>query len=123
MNRISISIKKTNSFKQKKTGRCGRKRITTSRDDRQIRDICLNNRKKSLSFIQNESQKIGIFASKRTIQRRLQEKNLTGRRPVRKPRPTVAMIKKRLMWAKKHKTMTVQDWSKVIFVFQIINSI
>ncbi|RVE51166.1 hypothetical protein evm_004131 [Chilo suppressalis] len=115
VNKIKLNLDQNQPVSPKRKGRCGRKRITTPRCDRKIRDICLQNRKKSVGFLTQMVQEFGIAVSKRTVQRRLAEENLTGHRPVKKPRLTEAMKKKRLAWAREHRMNTVEDWSKVCF--------
>lgn len=113
VNKIKINLDKDQPLSPKRKGKCGRKRITTPRSDRKIRDICLLNRKKSVGLISQIVQESGIPVSKRTVQRRLAEEGLTSHRPVKKPRLTEAMKKKRLAWAREHRLKTVEDWNKV----------
>lgn len=94
-------------------GRSGRKRITTSRDERQIEKICLNNRKTPIKLLTREVQSAGINISQRTLERRLKDQGFSCRRPAKKPRLTDAMVKKRLAWAKQFKDWTEEDWEKV----------
>lgn len=110
VNKIKINLDQNQPLSSKRRGKCGRKRITTPRTDRKIRDICLQNRKKSAGLLTLMVQESGIPISKRTLQRRLAEEDLTGHRPVKKPRLTETMKKKRLAWAR---FKTVEDWSKV----------
>lgn len=111
------NIKTTMNNNAKNTGnrkgRCGRKRLTTPRDERKIEQICTNNRRMSLATLKNEVNNAGIAISPRTLQRRLIEKGFNCRRPARKPRLTEAMRKKRLEWAKKFEKWTEEDWEKV----------
>lgn len=113
VNKIKVNLDQNRPLSPKRKGKCGRKRITTARSDRKIRDICLQNRKKSVGFLTQMVQEYGIPVSKRTVQRRLAEEGLTGHRPVKKPRLTKAMKKKRLAWAREHRLKTVEDWNKV----------
>lgn len=113
VNRIKIKIDENLPLEVIRNGRCGRKKITTPRGDRKIRDVCLQNRKMSVDHITRLVNEGGINVSKRTVQRRLAEENLIGHRPAKKPRLTQAMKKKRLKWAKEHRNMTVEDWSRV----------
>uniref|UniRef100_A0A2A4K502 Tc1-like transposase DDE domain-containing protein n=1 Tax=Heliothis virescens TaxID=7102 RepID=A0A2A4K502_HELVI len=115
VNKIKVSLDLDQPITPQRKGHCGRKRITTPRTDRKIRDICLENRKKSAGLLTQIVQESGIMISKRTVQRRLAEEGLTGHRPAKKPRLTVAMKKKRLAWAREHRHKTVEDWSKVCF--------
>lgn len=113
VNRIKIKLDLNKSLVAGRVGKCGRKRITTPRTDRKIRDICLENRKKSVARLTTMINDEGIKVSKRTVRRRLAEENLIGRRPIKKPRLTEAMKKKRLQWARQHRNMTVSDWNRV----------
>lgn len=92
---------------------CGRRRITTPWADRKIRDICLENRKMPINALVSKVNDAGISVKKRTLQRRLAENNLLGRRPARKPKLTPTMMTKRLHWARKYKYFTIEDWKRV----------
>lgn len=116
VNRIKIKTDKNLPLEAVRVGKSGRKRITTPRTDRRIRDICLQHRKKSVARLTTLMKDEGINISKRTVQRRLAEENLIGHRPTKKPRLTEAMKKKRLQWARQHRNMTVADWSRVIMI-------
>ena len=105
--RITLTPKRVNA--------CGRRRITTPRTDRRIREICLQNRKLPLQLLTKSIVETGIKVSDRTVRLRLQEEGLIARRPVRKPRLTPTMIKKRLQWAKKYRKFTIEDWRRVIY--------
>nr|CDJ94577.1 Transposase domain containing protein [Haemonchus contortus] len=50
-----------------------------------------------------------------TVQRRLREAGLFGRRPAKKPLISAKNRKARLDWAHAHKNWTVQQWRKVIW--------
>lgn len=113
VNKIKLSLDKDVTLSPKRKGNCGRKRKTTPRSDRKIRDICIQNRKKSAATLTQMVQASGIAVSKRTVQRRLAEQGLTGHRPSRKPKLTEAMKKRRLAWAREHRHLTVDDWNKV----------
>lgn len=98
-----------------RVGRCGRKRKSTERDNRNLVRICLNNRKATSKSLQNEWASSGVSVSARTVRRRLVEHNLRSRKVQRKPKLTEAMITKRLNWAKLHKDWTEEEWGKVCF--------
>ncbi|GJQ71134.1 hypothetical protein Trydic_g1038 [Trypoxylus dichotomus] len=51
----------------------------------------------------------------RTVRRRLAQVNLKGRKAHRKPYLSQQEMKNRLLWARKYKDWTVEDWSKVIW--------
>lgn len=109
VNRIKIKMDRKTPLEANRVGKCGRKRITTSRTDRKIRDICLENRKKSVAHLTMMINDEGVKVSQRTIRRRLVEENLMGRRPTKKPHLINGMKKKRLQWARQHRNMTVAD--------------
>lgn len=102
-----------NTLYSQRKGKCGRKRITTPRTDRKIRDICLQNRKMPKQMLVKYVIDEGIQVSQRTVQRRLAEVGLMARKPARKPKLTQGMIRKRLDWAKKYKKLSVEDWKRV----------
>lgn len=119
VNKIKISLERNLTLSPKRKGHSGRKRMTTPRDDRKIRDICLRNRKKSAAHLTQMVQESGVAVSKRTVQRRLAEEGLTGHRPTKKPRLTDAMKRRRFTWAREHSNMTVEDWNRVKYAFLI----
>lgn len=114
VNRLKLKLDQNLPLEANRTGKSGRKRITTLRTDRKIRDICLQNRKTSVARLTTLINNDGIAVSKRTVQRRLAEEKLTGHRPTIKPRLNSSMIKKRLKWARAHQHWTIEDWNKVI---------
>lgn len=113
VHKIKKSLGANNDLGPNRKGRSGRKRITTSRDDRQIVKMCLENRKTPIKLLTREVQRTGISVSQRTLERRLKEQGFSCRRPAKKPRLTDAMIKKRLAWAKQYKDWTEDDWTQV----------
>lgn len=113
VNKVKAALDQNLTLSPKRKGHCGRKRVTTPRGDRKIRDICVANRKKSAALLTQMINESGVAVSKRTVQRRLAEEGLIGHRPSRKPKLTDAMKKRRLAWAREHRSMTVEDWSKV----------
>jgi hypothetical protein len=58
---------------------------------------------------------LSLDVSSRTIQRRLCEVGLNGRRPAKTPLLSAVNVKKRLKFAQDHISWTVADWSKVIW--------
>ncbi|CAG4931186.1 unnamed protein product [Parnassius apollo] len=70
VNRTKINLDKKRPLLPKRKGNSGRKRVTTPRSDRKIRDICPQNRKESASLLTQLVQESGISVSKRTVQRR-----------------------------------------------------
>lgn len=53
--------------------------------------------------------------SNRTVQRRLNEANLYGRKPAKKPYLKPAHAKARLEFAKEHEGWTVNDWKQILW--------
>lgn len=86
----------TGSISPTRIGRCGRKRLTDTRDDR----ILLMKRKKNArlnsEMLKKEMQGHGVSVSSRTIRRRLIEHNRPARKPRRKVFLSKTMRKRRL---------------------------
>ncbi|GLV33231.1 hypothetical protein CBL_08399 [Carabus blaptoides fortunei] len=97
------------SFGPQRIGKSGRKRITP-RDERKIRNICLENRKKTRRVLTKLIQRAGIKISDMTVRRRLREQGFQARRPAKKRKLTKVMKKTRLQWAKQHRNWTKEDW-------------
>ena len=57
----------------------------------------------------------GVKISSSTVRKRLLESGRRAMRPLKKQLLTKKMKSKRLAWAKKHKTWTVEEWKKVLF--------
>jgi DNA-directed RNA polymerase I, II, and III subunit RPABC1 len=114
------SVKKQLNFGKCKTnsrvGKCGRKRITTERLDRKIKNISQNDRRKSCTKISMELAQQGIKVSRRTVNNRLLEQGLKAYRPRKKPRLTEKMKQARYEWAKLHENWTQEEWNRVIYV-------
>ena len=109
------------SLHNKRKGNCGRKRITTSRTDRKIRNICVANRKMLKSLLTEQVNDEGIQVSQRTVHRRLAGVGLMARKPAHKPKLTKAMMTKLLRWARKYRTFTAEDWKRFDEVLFFIN--
>ena len=108
------SFKETGSFS---TGpRCGKPWVTTQPDYRYIKKTSLRNRIATAGKIQallNNTREKPV--SKNTVERRLASNGLNGRVAVFKPLLRSQNKRKRLLWAKKYKHYTVDDWRKVLF--------
>lgn len=122
--KLSVSPQSVSSIKKKlerglslqngKVGKCGKKRKTTPRLDRKIKNLALKDRRTTCKRISSCLAKEGIIISRRTVNRRLLECGLKAYRPRKKPRLTPKMVNARLNWAKQHRHWTEDDWSKVI---------
>lgn len=111
--RIANLLKQNMPSTSNKRSKCKGKRKTTPREDRIIVKRALENRRRTVGEIHRVLQTDKIHISKRTLQSRLYENNIRSRRPAKKPKLTDRMKKARLQWAKEHKNLTVEDWSKV----------
>ena len=91
----------------------GRKKITTTREDRIIKHFSLRNRRKTSNAMANDlKNEYNIKVSARTVRRRLQTSGLNYCRAKKKSLLTTAARKKRLAWAREYIDF---DWSKVLF--------
>lgn len=113
--RIINRTKRRGTSSPQRTGKCGRKRKTTPRDE----CVLLRESKKYPRMTSHALRlsllETGIEISDSTVRKRLLEKGRPARRPKKKQLLTQAMKKKRYDWAKKHKHWTAEDWRKVIF--------
>lgn len=112
--RINMKLKTGLELEAERKGRCGRKRITSARDDRKIKKVIKENRKMPAKKLKTVLEQQGIKVSLNTLRRRSYEQGFKCRRPLKKPKLTPAMIKKRLTWAKNHADFSQDDWNKVL---------
>lgn len=90
----------------------GRPRETTEREDRSIVRAALRAPDSSLSSILRAT---GASVTARTINRRLRERGLRSRRPLRRLPLTSVHRQARLQWCRAHSTWNVTDWSRIVF--------
>lgn len=90
----------------------GRPRATTEREDRVIVRSALTAPDASLSTIRRVT---GTPVTAMTIDRRLSERGLRSRRPLRRLPLTVAHRQARLQWCRAHSTWNLTDWSRIVF--------
>jgi transposase len=112
---IKQKMKQGGSGTPKRTGMCGRRRLSSKQDDRALVRLSKINRKKTSRSLMLDMSSIGVHMSTRTVRRRLFEAGLRAYRPRKKPKLTVAMRKKRLAWAKQFQSWTKEDWERVCF--------
>lgn len=94
----------------------GRKRCTTTREDRYIKKISLRNRRKTASEVAAEFREASNKKiSNRTVRTRLVEAGLKGCKARKKPYLSEINRKKRILWAKEHQNWTDEDWAKVVW--------
>lgn len=94
----------------------GRPRKTTQRDDMVLRRLVLKNRKQTFGQLKTEfeeSTKKSI--SIRTTGRRLAEYNISNEKCAKKPTISKQNRKKRLKWARDHKSRGIDFWRKIIW--------
>ena len=104
-------IKDTGTFQTRK--RTGRKRVTTRKVDRYIRQKCIQNPRWSAKTIIHE---LNIEASARTVRRRLSEEfHLKSRFPAKKPFLSKKNVADRLKFCNLHKNWSEEQWLSVMF--------
>lgn len=108
------------SLTPQRTGKCGRKRITTPRAERKLKQITVENRRKPRKMINALLEDAGVSISDRTLRRRLKEMSFTCRRPLKKPKLTPSMMSKRLAFAKTYRDWTEKDWEKVFWSTKLL---
>lgn len=96
--------------------RTGRKRVTTSRQDRKLIRESVKDRKKTSSELAVAlTEETGHPISARTARRRLVEAGLKGCKARKKPWLSADNKRKRLDWALRHQHFTEEDWSNVLW--------
>ncbi|CAJ0946696.1 unnamed protein product [Ranitomeya imitator] len=93
----------------------GRPRKTSKRQDRILKQFQLRDRTTSSAELAQEWQQAGVSASARTVRRRLFEQGLVSRRAAKKPLLFRKNIRDRLIFCKRYREWTAEDWGKVIF--------
>nr|CDJ88825.1 Transposase domain containing protein [Haemonchus contortus] len=112
--RIWQKYKDTGSVEVKKHP--GAARTTSRIVDRNIVRLARNDPRLTAAEILREiSTPEGSNLSLSTVQRRLREADLFGRRPAKKPLISTKNRKSRLDWAQANKDWTIQQWRKVIW--------
>lgn len=114
---VQTTIKRYNDTKQFKSrsGR-GRKRKTTAREDRYLKQNALKDRRqtaKELTAALRSDHEISISA--KTVSRRLNEFGIKARKARQKSWLSETNRKKRLAWAKKYHSWTASDWDKILW--------
>ena len=106
--------KETKSFKNREGQ--GRKKSTTTREDRSLKRASLADRRKSSSGLSAELREgANKNISARTVRRRLLEVGLKGCKAWKKPYLSQANKKKRLEFAKNHENWTPDVWGKIVW--------
>uniref|UniRef100_A0A3B5PUG8 Transposase Tc1-like domain-containing protein n=1 Tax=Xiphophorus maculatus TaxID=8083 RepID=A0A3B5PUG8_XIPMA len=98
-----------------KAKRTGRPRKTSKHQDKQLKAICLENRKSTTKQMKHKWEEVGVNVCDRTVRNRLKEMGFQYRKAKRKPALTPKHKRTRLQWAKERQSWTVDDWMKVVF--------
>uniref|UniRef100_A0A8C8I487 Transposase n=1 Tax=Oncorhynchus tshawytscha TaxID=74940 RepID=A0A8C8I487_ONCTS len=110
--RIIKNFKESGSIVVKKAS--GRPRKSSKRQDRLLKLIQLQDRGTTSTALAQEWQQAGVSASARTVRRRLLEDGLVSR-AAKKPLLSRKNIRDRLIFCKRYRDWTAEDWGKVIF--------
>uniref|UniRef100_A0A8C6KFX3 Tc1-like transposase DDE domain-containing protein n=1 Tax=Nothobranchius furzeri TaxID=105023 RepID=A0A8C6KFX3_NOTFU len=109
------SVSKHINRQAKGRKKCGRKKCTSSRDNRTLQRIVTTNPFKNVGEIHKEWTAAGVSASRTTTRRLMKDMGFRCRIPCVKPLLNMKQRKKRLAWAKDKKDWTDAEWSKVMF--------
>lgn len=110
-----LKQQKEDSLFQGNRMKCGRKRQTTERQDRQLQRILKKNRFKSVKHIHHLWKKSGATVSSRTTLRRLHQFRFNCRVPKIKPLLTLKQRRARVKWCKDRITWGHDEWDNVLF--------
>lgn len=91
----------------------GRPRVTTPREDRQIRLLHLRNR--LLTAVDSAQNALGRRISSQTVRNSLKRCGLKARRRYKGTELTDRYKTSRRNWARHHLLIRMQEWSKVLF--------
>lgn len=125
---VQYSIKRQEETGQNKDRkRSGRAKATSQAEDQHLVLNCKRNRRLTapelLSDLNSSRSKAVSLA---TVKRRLNSRGLYGRVAVKKPLLRSTNKTKRLLWARKYKTWSVDNWKKVLWTdeskFQLFGS-
>ncbi|GFU06193.1 hypothetical protein TNCV_4765031 [Trichonephila clavipes] len=121
--RIKKKIESREELNPKRKKKCGRKPIFTSRSERSLKKICLENRFATTKVIKSQLQDINMNASERTVRRKLKDLNFKTCGPARKPKLTPAMKAKRLHWTKEWRDKDVDFWRWICYYNLFTNKV
>ena len=109
--RIIKNFKESGSIVVKKASGRPRK---SKRQNRLLKLIQLRDRGTTSTELAQEWQQAGVSESARTVRRRLLEDGLVSRRAAKKPLLSRKNIRDRLIFCKRYRDWTAEDWGKVI---------
>ena len=110
---IIKNFKESGSIVVKKAS--GHPRKSSKRQDRLLKLIQLWDRGTISTELAQGWQQAGVRASARTVRQRLLEDGLVSRRAAKKPLLSGKNIRDRLIFCKRYRDWTAEDWDKVIF--------
>uniref|UniRef100_A0A8C7SD41 Tc1-like transposase DDE domain-containing protein n=1 Tax=Oncorhynchus mykiss TaxID=8022 RepID=A0A8C7SD41_ONCMY len=110
---ITKNFKESGSIVVKKA--LGRPRKSSKCQDRLLKLIQLQDRGTTSTELAQEWQQAGLSASECTVRQRLLEDGLVSRRAAKKPLLSRKNIRDRLIFCKRYRDWTAEDWGKVIF--------
>ena len=110
--RIIARHVKSGKMSPTRKGKCGRKKKLTKREERMLLS---ENRQRPFMTSNQHKVSLNLDISTRTVRRVLFKNGMISRRPFKKQLLTPQMKKKRLAWAKHHRSSTVDQWRKVLF--------
>uniref|UniRef100_A0A674DNM5 Transposase Tc1-like domain-containing protein n=1 Tax=Salmo trutta TaxID=8032 RepID=A0A674DNM5_SALTR len=93
----------------------GLPRKSSKHQDRLLKLIQLRDQGTTSTELAREWQQAGVSASARTVRRRLLEDGLVSRRASKKPLLSRKNIRDRLIFCKRYRDWTAENWGKVIF--------
>ena len=121
---VQISVKRWEEGSSDYIKRSGRKRSTSAREDRLLERLAITDRKVTTRRLQGRlSAACGKSLSRRTINRRLREKEICARRPRKKQQLTREHQRCRRVWAVTHHGWMLEDWKRVVFSDEVKISI
>jgi len=118
----TIKNKKNVPIQSHRIGHCGKKKLTTSADERAMMRVISKNPTAKAKDVKSALQAAGTRLSLRTTQRRLKELGCKSVKARRVPVLTARMKKQRLEWARSHRPWTAEDWEKVKINFYSLNT-
>ncbi len=112
--RIISRYAETGSFSPTRKNRCGRKKMTL-RDER----LLLQENRLNPRMTSNEHRvSRNLDVSSRTVRWVLSKHGRISRKPMCKQLLTEPMKKKRLSWAKLHRSWTIEQWRKGLLTYE-----
>jgi len=115
--RIKAEVTKCGLYKSKRSGRCGRKSLTTAQDERMMVRNIRSDPLTTATDVRNELAARGTTISVRTVQKKLNKLGCRSVKTRKVPKLTPRMKKQRLHFAQLHRHWTADDWKRVSCFF------